>query len=97
MSPSSPYSHWQQAWDEAEPRIREWTNSWNIPTIGGRVLRVGQLDAELLDEELAQTLQEPLMKALGTLNVRLSNSIYNFCGLMIICFPLGSTTNEVRA
>ena len=72
---SSRNSQWQKAWDEAEPRLRQWTNDWNLKTVTGRVLRVGQLDAELLDEELTQTLQEPLMKALATLNVRYASNL----------------------
>lgn len=62
-------SYWQQAWDEAEPRLREWAELWRNATVDTRVLRVGQLDAELLDEDLVQTLNEPLTKALNLLNV----------------------------
>lgn len=63
-------SYWQQAWDEAEPRLQEWAGLWRNTTVDNRVLRVGQLDAELLDEDLVQTLNEPLSKALNLLNVR---------------------------
>lgn len=34
-----------------------------------RIVRVGQLDAELLDLELAQILQEPISRALSFINV----------------------------
>ena len=34
-----------------------------------RIMRVGQLDAELLDQELVQLLCEPLKKALNLVNV----------------------------
>jgi len=36
-----------------------------------RILRVGQLDAELLDLELVNLLRDPLSKALGLVNVPL--------------------------
>lgn len=79
-------SRWQQAWDDAEQRIRSWKQSWQPPHVHERPLRVGQLDAELLDEELVQLLQEPILKALGTLNVR-SFSINAFY-FIIIKYPL---------
>ncbi|KAF8528820.1 peroxisomal biogenesis factor 2 [Hysterangium stoloniferum] len=65
MSPAS----WQQAWELAQPRleaIRKSTTTFHqsIP----RVLRVGQLDAELLDQELLQILKEPFYKALGLIH-----------------------------
>ena len=62
-------SRWQQAWNEAEQRLRVWQQSWTPPHVRERPLRVGQLDAELLDEELVQLLQEPILKALSNLNV----------------------------
>ncbi|KAH8118387.1 Pex12 amino terminal region-domain-containing protein [Phellopilus nigrolimitatus] len=62
------FSLWQRAWEEAEPRLRAWEDSQSSPTPHPRVLRVGQLDAELLDEELVQTLQEPLAKAFSVIN-----------------------------
>lgn len=34
-----------------------------------RILRVGKIDAELLDEELLQILLSPMTKALGLFNV----------------------------
>ncbi|CCM04786.1 uncharacterized protein FIBRA_06979 [Fibroporia radiculosa] len=67
---SSPvFTSWQQAWDNAQPRlslIKETLISSTIPT--PRVTRVGQLDAELLDQELVQLLKEPLVKAISLLN-----------------------------
>ena len=30
---SSRNSQWQKAWDEAEPRLRQWTNDWNLKTV----------------------------------------------------------------
>jgi peroxin-2 len=67
MSPPS----WQEAWDKAQPRlafIRDTLNSNSSPD--PRVIRVGQLDSELLDQELVHLLQEPLNKALALFNVR---------------------------
>ena len=61
-------ARWQQAWNEAEPRIQDWACTWSSSGVEPRVLRVNQLDAELLDEELLQVLQEPLAKALGLIN-----------------------------
>ncbi|CAL1700537.1 unnamed protein product [Somion occarium] len=63
---SSPPSSWHQLWEEAQPRLRsiqEALSSQNTPS--ARVIRVGQLDAELLDQELVQLLQEPVGKALN--------------------------------
>lgn len=42
----------------------------NVPPMA-RITRVGKLDAELLDQELVQVLQEPLHKALNLINVRI--------------------------
>ena len=72
-------SYWQQAWDAAEPRLRTWreqTRPWTMP----RVLRVGQLDAELLDEDLVQLLNEPLAKALNLINV----CIFRFSNFLVV-------------
>jgi len=63
-------SSWQQAWDKAQPRlsqIRDSLNSNDSPN--PRIIRVGQIDSELLDEELVHLLQEPLNKALSLVNV----------------------------
>ena len=73
-SSSSSSSYWQRAWDDAQPQLqqaRETVRNLRLNSdFRPRVLRVGQLDAELLDEELVQLLQTPLNKALGLLNVR---------------------------
>ncbi|KAI0081839.1 hypothetical protein K474DRAFT_1635257 [Panus rudis PR-1116 ss-1] len=66
MSASSTPSSWQQLWEEAQPRlhsIQRTVVSQDTPS--ARIIRVGQLDAELLDQELVQVLQEPVTKALG--------------------------------
>ena len=61
-------SHWQQAWDEARPVLRKWRDTVRNE-IRGYVPRVGQLDAELLDEEITLTLQEPIKKAFTLVDV----------------------------
>lgn len=61
---------WQQVWEEAQPRlssIQESLRTGGSPS--ERIIRVGQLDAELLDQELVQLLQEPVGKALNLINV----------------------------
>jgi peroxin-2 len=66
-------SIWQQAWDAAQPRlqsIQDVLSSPAFPRPNPRIIRVGQLDAELLDAELVHILTEPVSKALGTVNVR---------------------------
>jgi peroxin-2 len=65
---------WQQAWDAAQPRlhsIRDAIASQECPQPNSRIIRVGQLDAELLDAELVHILTEPVSKALAIINVRL--------------------------
>lgn len=64
---------WQQAWDAAQPRlhsIRDAIASQEYPQPKSRIIRVGQLDAELLDAELVHILTEPVSKALAIINVR---------------------------
>lgn len=65
----------QQAWDDAQPRlhsIRESIRSLTTPH--ARILRVGQLDAELLDQELVHLLQDPLNKALASVHVGINRA-----------------------
>ena len=76
MASSSSLS-WHQVWEEAQPRlglIQESLNTGTTPS--ERIIRVGQLDAELLDQELVQLLQEPVGKALNLINVRPSECSY---------------------
>ena len=63
---------WQQAWDAAEPRLTTIRTTLESGVRGpeARNLRVGQLDSELLDQELLQLLREPIYKSLDILNVR---------------------------
>src|SRR6266702_7975558 len=61
---------WQQLWDRAQPILgnaEQSLASTVSPT--PRILRVGQLDSELLDVELVNILRDPLSKALGLVNV----------------------------
>lgn len=61
---------WEDAWNRVQIELTSIhdTLSASNPAYP-RVLRVGQLDSELLDQELAQLLQDPLNKALSLINV----------------------------
>ncbi|GJJ07306.1 hypothetical protein Clacol_001507 [Clathrus columnatus] len=59
----------QQAWKDAEPSLARLKQQLQeFPNMLGRTLRVGQIDAELLDQELLQILSGPVSKALGLIN-----------------------------
>ncbi|KAF8138453.1 Pex12 amino terminal region-domain-containing protein [Boletus edulis] len=63
---------WQQAYSSAQPPlslIRDNLGSTTAPY--PRIMRVGQLDAELLDQELVQLLYEPLQKSLNLISTAL--------------------------
>lgn len=63
---------WEEIWERSQSSleaIRDSVSTLISPT--SRVLRVSQLDAESLDSELVQLLQEPITKALSVVNVRL--------------------------
>jgi peroxin-2 len=67
---ASSSSPWEDAWNKAQPRlssIRDTLNANDSPD--PRIIRVGQLDSELLDQELVHLLQEPLDRALSLINV----------------------------
>lgn len=69
-SPSGSRRLWEAAWTEIQPTLtslRSKIASWPRPT--ARITRVGQLDAELLDQELVMMLTGPVNKALGQLGV----------------------------
>lgn len=71
---TSPF--WQQAWEDAQPRLNAIRTSLaHAPPVQPRVLRVNQLDAEQLDHELVTLLTEPLSKALGLIQVFKSLSL----------------------
>lgn len=60
---------WQQAYTSAHPTLSSIRDSLGSTTPNPRIMRVGQLDAELLDQELVHLLCEPLKKALNLVNV----------------------------
>lgn len=65
-----PSSALENAWSDAKPQmesIRGQLASQTAPE--ARVIRVGQLDSDLLDQELVQLLKEPLNKTITLLNV----------------------------
>lgn len=65
---------WQDAWDRAQPRLSAIRTSLSSATSATpRALRVGQLDSELLDQELIHLLEEPLNKALALVNSTLKS------------------------
>ena len=62
---------WEEIWERSQSSLEAIRNS--VSTLASptpRVLRVSQLDAESLDAELVQLLQEPITKALSVVNVR---------------------------
>lgn len=61
----------EDAWSSAQSQLEEARHITERP-IPPRIIRVGQLDAELLDKELAQVIQEPINKALSLVNVCLA-------------------------
>ena len=64
---------WQSVWEQTQPSLQSARETLvNLAPIHSRILRVGQLDAELLDEELVHVLQEPIGKALAQIRVGLS-------------------------
>ncbi|KAI0307272.1 Pex12 amino terminal region-domain-containing protein [Multifurca ochricompacta] len=65
---------WQQLWDRAQTTLGNDERSLaNATSPASRILRVGQLDAELLDVELVNLLRDPLSKALGLINSTLKS------------------------
>ena len=66
---------WEEIWEKSQSSleaIRDSVSALASPT--PRVLRVSQLDAESLDAELVQLLQEPITKALSVVNARFAFS-----------------------
>ncbi|KAF8165215.1 Pex12 amino terminal region-domain-containing protein [Crassisporium funariophilum] len=56
----------ETAWNRAQPKLTEIRAALaTAPPQHPRIIRVGQLDAELLDQELAHLLQDPISKALS--------------------------------
>ncbi|KAJ6598917.1 peroxisomal biogenesis factor 2 [Mycena vulgaris] len=54
------------AWDSAQTRLAQLRARGGSDGPSPRTIRVGQLDAELLDQELVHLLQEPISKALNS-------------------------------
>jgi peroxin-2 len=70
MTPGANLNDWQHAWETAQPRLSALRDTFlSSKSPNSRVLRVGQLDAELLDQELVTILKEPLERALSLVNV----------------------------
>lgn len=73
---------WEDVWNNARPRlssIQDALRSLNSPR--SRIIRVGQLDSELLDLELVNILVEPVRKALELINV--CSASFSNCSLLI--------------
>lgn len=69
-------SAWGAAWNEARPTISTiHANLSQTQSPRSRIIRVGQLDSELLDQELATLLQEPINKALSLISVRQAHDL----------------------
>ncbi|KAG8810877.1 peroxisome assembly protein (Peroxin-2) [Serendipita sp. 400] len=67
---------WQQAWDDAQPRLEAIRSSMDsLIAMPSRPLRVGQVDAENLDQELLQLLKDPLIKSLSLIKSGLESSV----------------------
>ncbi|KAJ3517981.1 hypothetical protein NLJ89_g156 [Agrocybe chaxingu] len=65
----------EDAWNSALPDLRQVTASLASGGNGRpRIIRVGQLDSELLDQELAHLLQEPINKALALISFSIWNN-----------------------
>lgn len=63
-------SPWEEAWNAAQPRLSAVRDALDTTASQSpRVIRIGKLDSELLDQELVQVLQEPIHKALSVINV----------------------------
>ena len=61
---------WEHAWANAQTTLSSIKHSLASGTHSDpRIIRVGQLDSELLDQELVSLLQEPLNDALTLIGV----------------------------
>ena len=69
---------WEDAWRAAAPALTTIQEDLaHSPSPVSRVIRVGQLDAELLDQELSTLLQEPITKALSLISVRHPQTLWS--------------------
>ena len=95
-SSSSSYATWQRVWDESQSRLSVIRQSLNQEEpFSTHVTRVGKLDAELLDQELVQVLQDPLQKALSLVNVR--ENIQSFTLPSVLSIVLVGVQGPLRA
>lgn len=58
----------EDTWQRARPKLSA-ASKLVLRDVAPKIARVGQLDAELLDNELLQLLQDPLLKALSLIRV----------------------------
>ena len=60
----------EAVWNSVQPKLTEIRASLaKGKRENSHIIRVGQLDSELLDQELAQLLKEPINKALSLISV----------------------------
>lgn len=65
----------EDSWNAAQPTLSSIRDSLSSSRPERpRIIRVGQLDSELLDQELSQLLQEPILKALSLISVGISSA-----------------------
>ena len=76
-SPSqTPATEWTSSWNEIQPKLNQIRRSLaTLKTSSLKVMRVSQLDSDLLDLELLDILKEQLWKSLSLLKV---NSLFSF-------------------
>lgn len=68
---------WEHAWANAQTTLSSIKHSLASGTHPDpRIIRVGQLDSELLDQELVSLLQEPLNKAFALISVSTGSRLY---------------------
>lgn len=66
----------EDSWNAAQPTLSSIRDSLSSSYLERpRIIRVGQLDSELLDQELTQLLQEPILKALSLISVGISSDV----------------------
>lgn len=58
----------EDTWQRARPKLSA-ASKLVLRDVAPKIARVGQLDAELLDHELIQLLQDPILKALSFIRV----------------------------
>ncbi|KAF6762348.1 peroxisomal biogenesis factor 2 [Ephemerocybe angulata] len=89
-------SAWETAWASAQPAISTiQTSLGQSSSPDPRIIRVGQLDSELLDQELSSLLQEPINRALplisNTLKSRFEPELAFLIQLVLYKFSVWDT------